>query len=341
MSYTVDPHIFENYWTNLLDELCTAVIGVLLYGIFVVLFLLAIHLLYHRKTAGRSALLALTVAMGILATVQCSLHVVTAALALRMLQIALESGQQAIPLNPAESLTSIERWWWVLVLTQDLVLVANTVLTDGLLIYRCYLVWGRPPKVFVVLPVLFMLGTLGTGFVTAYDQDYTDGNSPHLDARIVFSLNLCTNFVLMALTAGRIWWITREQRAVFGPHFKPQYNAAIAIILESGAIYCCGLIFQVIGLTVQSLVQIPVYLSHGAIGQLVNIVPTLIVVRVGLGHAVPSANPANTTTTDIATYASGAASRLPNIPQPLRFAVSEASEGDVECAVSEADVRLE
>ncbi|KAJ6470714.1 hypothetical protein DFH09DRAFT_1220697, partial [Mycena vulgaris] len=325
MAYTVDPAAFENYWENVLNEICTGAIGLLLYGIFIVLFLLAIYLLYHRRAAGRRAFLILTAVMGILATTQFSLHVVTISLALQMLEVAVKDGRVFDPSKPS----ALEQLYYVLVLTQDLVLVTNTVVTDGLLIYRCYLVWGRPRKIFVIVPVLLMLCTLATGYVTSYDEDYSDGPY-HFDPRIVFSLNLLTNFVMMGLTAGRIWWVTRAQRAVLGPEFMPVYNAAIAIILESGAIYCCGLVFQVVALSVQNSYQIPVYLSHGMIGQLVNIVPTLIVVRVGLGHTIPTAN-TNTT--------SNSRSRIHiSIPRPLRFA---SGGEDVECAARDTDVRLE
>ncbi|KAJ7670320.1 hypothetical protein B0H17DRAFT_1209420 [Mycena rosella] len=341
MAYAVDPAAFSNYWQIVLDEICTAAMGVPLYGVFVVLFLVAIHLLYHRRAPGRLALLILTVAMAMLATAQFSLRIVTVSLALRMLELAVKDGWSI----PPPSLSSVERLYNVLAFTEDAVLVANTVVTDGLLIYRCYLVWGRPRKRFLVVPVLLMLGTLGsslrtiyvaslqlssaTGYVTSYDEDYATDGLYRIDPRIVFAINLFTNFVVMGLTAGRIWWITRAQGAVLGPEFAPRYNAAIAILLESGAIYCCGLVFQVVGLSVQNSyeIQTPVYLSHGTISQLVNVVPTLIVVRVGLGHTVPTT--ANTTTP-------GTRLRV-NIPRPLRFA----SAGELECVVSETDMPLE
>ncbi|KAJ7719200.1 hypothetical protein B0H16DRAFT_408987 [Mycena metata] len=153
--------------------------------------------------------------MGILATVQFSLHLVTSSLALRLLRVAITDGEHADPLHP----TNVERLYWALVLTQDLVLVTNTVITDGLLVYRGYLVWGRPSKIFLLLPILIMFSTLATGYVTSYDEDRFTGPY-HLDPRIVFTLNLFTNFVLMTLTAGRIWWMTRNQCLVFGDEFE-------------------------------------------------------------------------------------------------------------------------
>ncbi|KAJ6559835.1 hypothetical protein B0H19DRAFT_1260523 [Mycena capillaripes] len=340
MSYVVDPDVFDNYWENVQNEICTALMDVLLYGVFVVLFLIALYLLYHRKSPGRTTLLLLIAAMTLLATAQFSLHIATTSLALRLLRVAITDGQLTVPIQP----TGTEHLYWALVFTQDVILVTNTVITDGLLVYRCYLVWNRPHRVFVVAPILLMLGTLATGYVTSYDEDYSNVPWYHLDPRIVFTLNLFTNFVLMLLTAGRIWWVTRQQRAVFGPDFTPRYNAAIAIVLESGAIYCCGLVFQVVALSVQGSAPTAVYLSHGTAGQLVNIVPTLIVVRVGLGHAVPTTTSPSTgnASTNINEFNLGARGRARNISHPLRFASAPAfSRSDVECSGSDVGLGLE
>ncbi|KAJ6537505.1 hypothetical protein DFH09DRAFT_1177912, partial [Mycena vulgaris] len=307
MTYIVDPAAFENYWENVLNEIFTGAMGLFLYG--------------------RRAFLILTALMAILVTTQFSLHVVTISLALRVLEVAVKDGRVFDPSKPS----ALEHLYYVLVLTQDLALVANTltaystVVTDGL----CHLVWGRPRKGFVIVPVLLMFRHISsppppaTGYVTSYDEDYSDGPY-HFDPRIVFSLNLLTNF-----------------RAVLGPEFMP--------LTQSSAIYCCGLVFQVVALSVQNSyqvctspsvlstvadarphIQIPVYLSHGLIGQLVNIVPTLMVVLVGLGHTIPTANTKTTSTSRSRIHIS--------IPRPLRFA---SDEEDVECAVSDTDVRLE
>ncbi|KAJ7677719.1 hypothetical protein DFH06DRAFT_559152 [Mycena polygramma] len=306
---------------------------VLLYGVSVVLFLVSVHLLYHRRTPSRATFLVLTAAMAFLATVQFSLHIVTTSLALRLLRMVIVNGQRTVPITPV----GLEALYWKVVFTEDVVLVTNTVITDGLLVYRCYLVWGRPHRGFLVLPILLMLGTLATGYVTTYDEDYSDAplSQYHFDPRIVFVLNGFMNFVVMLLTAGRISWATRQQRAVLGPTWAPQYDAAIAIVLESGAIYCCGLVFQIVALSVQNSSPTAVYLSHGTIGQLVNITSTLIVVRVGLGHTMP------TTTSSAHTNPNSHPGLRVNIPRPLHFASDVVSRSDVGFGASEPDIELE
>lgn len=79
------------------------------------------HLLYQRKTPGRTTLLVLTAAMAVLATTQFSLHIATTSLALRMLHMAVTDGR----ISPVY-LTGVEKLYWSLVLAQDILLVTNT-----------------------------------------------------------------------------------------------------------------------------------------------------------------------------------------------------------------------
>ncbi|KAJ7834205.1 hypothetical protein B0H14DRAFT_1158411 [Mycena olivaceomarginata] len=55
-------------------------------------------------------------------------------------------------------------------------------------------------------------------------------------------INLTTNLTLMALTAGRIWWIRRHVVTILEPSVTRTYDTVIAMILESGAIYCITII---------------------------------------------------------------------------------------------------
>lgn len=101
---------------------CAALTSALRSGIFIVLFLIAMDLLHRRAAPGHRALVILTVAMALLATTQFSLHVVSASLALRLLQAEVQDGPRFLTALP----TPTENLYWVLVLTQDAVLVTNT-----------------------------------------------------------------------------------------------------------------------------------------------------------------------------------------------------------------------
>ncbi|KAJ7480279.1 hypothetical protein B0H11DRAFT_1916020 [Mycena galericulata] len=97
-------------------------------------------------------------------------------------------------------------------------------------------------------------------------------------------MSILTNIILIALTAGRIWWIRRDARVLSESASIRIYNTVITIILESGAIYCFSvLIFVIFVSSVDNKMMLSVL--RAAMPQIVNIAPALIIVRVGLGRA--------------------------------------------------------
>ncbi|KAK7038784.1 hypothetical protein VNI00_010670 [Paramarasmius palmivorus] len=100
------------------------------------------------------------------------------------------------------------------------------------------------------------------------------------------------NFVLTALTAGRIWWISRQARHILSRADNQQYRAIIAIILESGLIYPVLQIIYIVTLRIldpERIGNIPVDLFP-VVYQTAGIAPTLIIVRAATGKAIESVN---------------------------------------------------
>ncbi|EEB95244.1 hypothetical protein MPER_05817, partial [Moniliophthora perniciosa FA553] len=97
--------------------------------------------------------------------------------------------------------------------------------------------------------------------------------------------NMGVNVILTLLTAGRIWWISREARKHMGPAIKTKYNTIVAIILESGILYPVFLTTNVI----YSSLADPgghssASFSFGAVTfQVAGIAPTLITIRAARG----------------------------------------------------------
>ncbi|KAJ6464968.1 hypothetical protein C8R45DRAFT_1023572 [Mycena sanguinolenta] len=91
----------------------------------------------------------------------------------------------------------------------------------------------------------------------------------------------------MCLTAGRIWYMSREARNAKLNALHKRYHTVIAMILESGALYCAVLLLEVLALSLDSqfyAVSIFQGICYGLVEQMVNITPTLIFARVGLGY---------------------------------------------------------
>ncbi|KAJ7735866.1 hypothetical protein DFH07DRAFT_967056 [Mycena maculata] len=174
-----------------------------------------------------------------------------------------------------------------LFIVNALLMVANNLVTDLLFLYRCYIIWGSR-KTVLILPGICMLATAVVGCISAVDGDALSAavfTTPYITAT-------GTNVILMCLTAGRIWYKKREALSVNGNTFRTRYSTAIAMILESGAIYCLSIILFVIAQyfvahgpsSGSQSTSVFFGVTAGLWSQIVNIAPTLILVRVGMGH---------------------------------------------------------
>ncbi|KAJ7700306.1 hypothetical protein B0H16DRAFT_1749084 [Mycena metata] len=115
-------------------------------------------------------------------------------------------------------------------LAQYLIFWLNNLVSDSLLLYRCFIVWGSrwPP---VVVPGILIVATFATAYIGTF--------LIKVDGLIPLILAAVTNLVLVALTAGRIWWIRRDALRLFpGGGVLSHSNTAITMILESGTLYC-------------------------------------------------------------------------------------------------------
>ncbi|KAJ6592867.1 hypothetical protein B0H19DRAFT_1224644 [Mycena capillaripes] len=225
-------------------------------GIYLVLFCVCIHILLHRQhNPGNTVLLITATALFTLSTVQAVINLILGTWEIEDFDAPFDKLEKA----------------------GDIIYGVNNIIADGLVIYRCYVVWDR--NVFaVIVPLLMLLVTS----VFAVDIQ--------LPANPFFSLSLATNVIVMALTAGRIWWICRQCRL----HFKFRTQAqrrcmsTISILVESGVLYSATVLAYLIVRSFPdniNIVQEPIYQM---LTQVMGIAPTLIIVRVGLGVGVHS-----------------------------------------------------
>jgi len=142
--------------------------------------------------------------------------------------------------------------------------IIDNVIADLLLIYRLYVIWNRRKRVVVVPLVILITGCVVLPTVQTVFCGY-----------VYATLGL--NTLVSALMVGRIWWISRAAGKALGSKFSKRRNLAVAVIVESGVIYVIASV---------------VYIVHQPIGlaliQIVGIVPTLLIVQVGLGRETQS-----------------------------------------------------
>ncbi|KAJ7888667.1 hypothetical protein B0H14DRAFT_2693405 [Mycena olivaceomarginata] len=270
MQYTVDAGSFNYLWFFVILNVSQTAVSLLLYGIYINLFLLFLHTLSRRRlAAGTTPLLVASCMMAAVGSTQMALDVVVTAQAARLLQQMVHSTTPSVTVLPSVELT---RPIFKLLIAQVFTLVMNNLITDFIFLYRCYVIWGYKKKP-IILPALLVLST----FVVVNVSYTTNKMNTHI--RLLIILVAATNLVLTALTAGRILWIQRAASHVgLDSTIRARYTRAIAVILESGALYCAVAIF----LLISALLNDEIFSIGWGIGQqLMNIIPTFTLLYIG------------------------------------------------------------
>ncbi|KAJ7152549.1 hypothetical protein C8R46DRAFT_1121500 [Mycena filopes] len=217
------------------------------YGIHFVLFCLAVGFLARPNTGGQKVLLGYTVVLFLFGTTQLVLTLVNTATFVRLL---VQEGDRT------NYDYGILAYWGV---------VRLFVFWTNKCLYRCYLIWGsrwRP----MALPGILIMGTFVVMVITFKIWNF--------QFRVVFAvLAAITNLSLVVFTAGRIWWIRRQASHVFdGDAVSSRHDVPIYFIFA---------------ILLMTPIDPTFYGAMSGIAiHLINIVPTLIVVRVGLGHNI-------------------------------------------------------
>ncbi|KAF7369473.1 hypothetical protein MVEN_00277000 [Mycena venus] len=278
MNYVVDSAEFEDDWNTMLFTVSVNSTVLLLSALYVVLFLFSIHTL-QRRIPGGKFLLGTAWIMFVLASAGIIIVISTTAMSMRMVYLLVQGYTD----RPARLL----RLYHSLALGQDIVLAVNNLVTDLLFLYRCYVIWGSRRRVLVV-PAAMILATVVVGCISGLTYYGIVKWGFTIDTRVPFIMGGATNILLMCLTAGRIWYLRREIRALTGQSLRKRYDTAVAIVLESGILYCVCVIIYVIAIsTNQTTVFGTIFkgVAWGLVQLGVNIVPTLILVRVGMGRS--------------------------------------------------------
>ncbi|KAJ6540139.1 hypothetical protein DFH09DRAFT_1323159 [Mycena vulgaris] len=152
-----------------------------------------------------------------------------------------------------------------------LIYVTSSICSDALLIYRCYVIWDDIP--YVIVPPLILLVN-ATAFGYAWN------------ITVFQSISLSTVISVTLLTVSKVVWATFQRRAYLSGEQKRKYISATSAILESGALYGIAVSIH-FAFFVRGSVAAPVLFA--AVGQIVGIAPTLIIVRAGVGATKVSA----------------------------------------------------
>ncbi|KAJ6483333.1 hypothetical protein C8R45DRAFT_300717 [Mycena sanguinolenta] len=282
MSFLIDSASLDSAWGLISYDLSRTCTVLVLYAVYLVLFLFSLYTIIRQDASGRRFMLLTSSGMFLLATSGMFTSVLLTPIDLALIKADIQ--------NDAVRAEQLSRLYNGVNAASDVRLVANNLVADLLFTYRCYMIWGSR-KIVLILPAIFILATSALGYFTVASNDFASNDLldefPPFDIRASFAVSGATNVILMCLTAGRIWYISRAARNINQNTLHRRYHAAIAMILESGTLYSAVLFLQIFALSLASqsdAVQVFRGVSQGLVEQMVNIIPTLIFVRVGMGY---------------------------------------------------------
>lgn len=174
-----------------------------------------------------------------------------------------------------------EQWlsqsWMPILLANNAVYAASTLIGDAVVIYRCYVVWQR--WWIVVIPCLAWLGAVGavSYVIDSFDKRKINGN----DVIFLYIFTYIANLTATLALAYRIWTVDRAttQHSLRSRSSTSSLRPVAAVIIESGAIYALTLTFALI--TALHALEVK-YVINSFIPAIISITFNMIFMRIGL-----------------------------------------------------------
>ncbi|VDB92394.1 unnamed protein product [Peniophora sp. CBMAI 1063] len=245
-----------------------------LYGLNLILFVLCLRFLLNRGVSGGNRVLLATTAAQILL---CTGHLVTTIVQIFRAISLDEEGRgildNAYVYNQSEAAHVV----------QVTLYITNGLFADGILIWRCYVVWNK--SVYIWAPLVFLLAGNGiTGYIAMAHlsrltpQTAVFDNSVGLYIQATWSLSIATQVIASLLISWKV--LAAGARLASNrsrPRFRGYHATIFWTIVESGALYSFTtvllLVFYVNGAQAGAI-------CAAILGQLSATAPYLILVRV-------------------------------------------------------------
>ncbi|KAF8877045.1 hypothetical protein BD779DRAFT_1558871 [Infundibulicybe gibba] len=152
-------------------------------------------------------------------------------------------------------------------------------LAQMILLYRCWIVWGRRWAV-VALPGFLALVTLGGGFTQVGLFLNSSSRLARLYGIATYSTSLVVNALTTSLIVTKILLASREARSALGSNLHRSLHVVTAMLIESGILIFAS---QVAFVVLLSLRHPATDLISYSMTQIYGITPTLLNIRVLMG----------------------------------------------------------
>lgn len=265
-------------------------IGAIFYGIVIVLFFQCMGALLDPVNRNREG-----IRWGLVAYTATSFSLVTIFTAMNLDVQSISyidnrdfPGNDALPPGPLGYQTLI--YSKAISVVPNLMFLLNNWLADGLLVYRCYVIYAKNYWV-IAFPCLTYLASLAMGIMLIYQTSQPDSsiwNSVAINFGVTyFSISISLNILLTLLIVVRLVLHSKNIRSAMGAPAGASglYKAIITVLIESSALYAVNSILFVAPWSVKSHVA-DIFLPILAETQV--IAPLLIIRRVADQSALTS-----------------------------------------------------
>ncbi|TFK49570.1 hypothetical protein OE88DRAFT_1736576 [Heliocybe sulcata] len=192
----------------------------------------------------------------------------------------------------------------------DALNATNIIFADGLLIWRCYVVWGRSVNV-TIIPMIMLAAGSACGYTLVYldSQFYAlrlrtvwyllppQDEWTHLEMMyeymsiVYYTTSLVTNLLMSSLIAYRIWRINKELRLHAEVPSSRSYQRITLFMVETGSIYSACLLIAVVYDATSDLTSTEAMgVSRSVVVMISGIAPTLLIVLTGLKRTTEAAS---------------------------------------------------
>ncbi|KAH7890464.1 hypothetical protein F5I97DRAFT_1933774 [Phlebopus sp. FC_14] len=249
----------------------------ILYGVQLVLYIKTMHLLLGRG-AGRKRS---DLFYAFFSTMMCILETIwIATQAIMGEEMWISNGDY--PGGPSAYWTDYASAWYMTLGTTAVVLLQ--LMTDGLMIYRCFIVWDSPGV--VVVPSIVWLLTLGLGITVLWISGSPNGNffgglASHVGLAY-YATSILLNTIVTTVICYRVVYHGMKIKRQLGPECACTYFDVATVIIESVLPYTVSGLAFVVSFGVGSALSITfgsVYLMF------MSISPQMLILRVIMGRA--------------------------------------------------------
>jgi hypothetical protein len=252
-----------------------------LFGLHLVLFIFCVWILLRHKREGYAVLLTTAICIIAFSTTHVVLNFRDS-----LFRLHLEMKRERPGRLPGVEVENPHQFFGLN--ARSFAYLMNNFFADALVVYRSYALLSSNAEYLLALPALLVMITTMVGVADA---------NPYREALQLrpsfFVMSLFTNLTVTALAVGRLYWLSRDQdwHAICErePALFRRYRKALMIIIESGSLYSLTLMLFLL-LCLDDANEGAAMIVQSSLAQIMGIVPTSIIVIVGLGKEFSESN---------------------------------------------------